>query len=233
MSVFANFPATWLDLIDDELEELYLKNILDFVDSEYADSNQVILPPKKDVFNALIMVPPENVSVVVLAQDPYHGIGQANGLAFSYSGLPKTRPPSLKNIFKEIDSDIKPDPMLTVGLSSDLTPWAQSGVLLLNSVLTVRQGLPGSHAKKGWEQFTEAVVLNLADKYKNIVFVSWGKYAQKITAGVNPKKHLVLTAAHPSPLSAHNGFFGCKHFSRANEYLAAHGKKPIDWDLLI
>ncbi len=186
----------------------------------------VMYPPGPQIFNALNSTPFESVRVVILGQDPYHGPGQAHGLCFSV--LPGVKiPPSLANIYREIESDLG-TPRASNGC---LQSWAEQGVLLLNAVLTVERGQAGSHQGKGWELFTDNVVQFLNDKRQNLVFMLWGSYAMKKGAVINPRKHLVLKAPHPSPLSAHRGFLGCKHFSHANAYLQEHGIEPIDWSV--
>ncbi len=186
----------------------------------------VMYPPGPQIFNALNSTPFESVRVVILGQDPYHGPGQAHGLCFSV--LPGVKiPPSLANIYREIESDLG-TPRASNGC---LQSWAEQGVLLLNAVLTVERGQAGSHQGKGWELFTDNIVQLLNDKRQNLVFMLWGSYAMKKGAVINPRKHLVLKAPHPSPLSAHRGFLGCKHFSHANAYLQEHGIEPIDWSV--
>ena len=186
----------------------------------------MIFPKGSEYFSALNATTFENVKVVILGQDPYHGPGQAHGLSFSVKpGVPL--PPSLKNIYKELHGDLG----LPLPKTGYLKPWADQGVLLLNATLSVEQGQAGSHQGKGWEEFTDEVIRQLNEHGEHIVFLLWGSYAQKKGAGIDPKKHLVLKAPHPSPLSAHRGFLGCKHFSKTNEYLRAHGKEPIDWSL--
>lgn len=187
----------------------------------------IIYPPGAQIFNALNATAFENVRVVILGQDPYHGPGQAHGLCFSV--LPGVKiPPSLANIYREIESDLGIPPASHGYLQS----WAEQGVLLLNAVLTVERGQAGSHQGKGWELFTDNIVQLLNDKRDNLVFMLWGSYAMKKGAVINRRKHLVLKAPHPSPLSAHRGFLGCKHFSSANAYLVEHGLDPIDWSVL-
>lgn len=214
--------ASWKERLGDEFKKPYFQELADFVKSEY--QKRVIYPPPKRIFAALDEVPFEKVWVVILGQDPYHGPGQANGLCFSVAdGVPF--PPSLRNIFKEIHDDVGA-PMPTSG---NLDHWAAQGVLLLNATLTVAAGYAGSHQGKGWEEFTDAVIRRLNDERAGLVFLLWGAYAQRKGAFLDRQKHLVLEAPHPSPLSAHNGFFGCRHFSKTNEYLKAHGSAPIEW----
>lgn len=189
-----------------------------------------VYPPKGDVFNALAHAPFEKVRVVILGQDPYHGAGQAHGLCFSVRrGVPA--PPSLQNIFKELAGDAQVAPPFARPDHGELTTWADQGVLLLNAVLTVDAGNANSHAGQGWERFTDRVVKELNDRREGLVFMLWGSPAQKKAAGVDRRKHLVLTAPHPSPLSAYRGFFGCGHFSKANAWLKERGQAPIDWTL--
>lgn len=205
-----------------EFDKPYFDSLTQFVRGEYASTT--VYPPGREMFAAFDACPFDNVRVVILGQDPYHEPGQAHGLCFSVNdGVPF--PPSLVNIFKEIESDLgKPIPS-----SGNLLRWAQQGVLLLNATLTVRAHQAGSHQNKGWETFTDAVIHRLADEREHIVFMLWGSYAQRKGAFIDRSKHLVLQSPHPSPLSAYRGFFGNKHFSRTNEYLVQHGYNPIDW----
>lgn len=213
---------SWKTALADEFNKEYFIKLTDFVRGEYL-SGKAIYPAPANIFNAFNLCPLDKVKVVIIGQDPYHEPGQAHGLCFSV--LPPTPiPPSLINIYKEIESDLG-HPSKTHG---DLTSWAEQGVLLLNATLTVQAHLAASHAGKGWEQFTDAVIRAVA-KQDNIVYMLWGAYAQKKAEFVNPEKNLILKSVHPSPLSAHRGFFGNHHFSRANEYLSEHGKTPIDW----
>jgi uracil-DNA glycosylase len=213
---------SWKARLQPEFEKPYFENLIRFVKEEYA--TQTVYPPGSKIFNAFDACPFDNVKVVLLGQDPYHGPGQAHGLAFSVNeGI--TSPPSLVNIFKEIKNDLgKPVPK-----SGYLMRWAEQGVLLLNATLTVRANTPGSHQKKGWEEFTDAAIKAVSDDKQNVVFMLWGAYAQKKGAIIDAGKHLVLKAAHPSPFAADKGFFGCKHFSKANAYLAEHGLPEIEW----
>lgn len=213
---------SWKEQLAGEFEEDYFRKLTDFVRQEYMTGP--VYPPGKLIFNAFNICPFNKVKVVIIGQDPYHGPGQAHGLCFSVNeGV--TFPPSLVNIFKEIKADIGSE----MPTSGDLTRWAQQGVLLLNSTLTVRAHQAASHAGHGWERFTDAAIKALAEKRDNLVFILWGAYAQKKGAFIDRSRHLVLSSAHPSPLSAYNGFFGNKHFSKTNEYLVAHGKTPIIW----
>jgi len=216
---------TWSDVLAGEREQPYFKELIDFVESERR-SGKVVYPKNSEIFNALHYTPFESVKVVILGQDPYHGPNQAHGLCFSVKP-PTPPPPSLINIFLELESDLE----LKRPSHGNLESWARQGVLLLNAVLTVEEGKPGSHALRGWERFTDRVVREINDRREHVVFMLWGAYAQKKGAHVDRTKHLVLEAPHPSPLSAHRGFLGCKHFSKANQYLAEHVIAPIDWRL--
>ncbi len=214
---------SWKSVLHDEFEKDYFKKLTDFVRSEYL-SGKTIYPEPKNIFNAFNLCAFDDVKVVIIGQDPYHEPGQAHGLCFSVqSGV--DFPPSLQNIYKEIESDIG-HKSITNG---DLTDWARQGVLLLNSTLTVRAHDAASHAGHGWEQFTDAVINAVAKNKKHIVYMLWGSFAQKKAEIVNKNENLVLTSAHPSPLSAYRGFFGNHHFSQANEYLVQHGESPINW----
>lgn len=216
---------SWLEAVGDELETPAMQELRAFLAAEVA-AGRGFFPPGRLVFNALRLTPLEAVRVVILGQDPYHGRGQAMGLAFSVpAGV--TPPPSLRNIFVELETDLG----LPAPATGDLTPWAERGVLLLNSVLTVSPGAPASHAGKGWEAFTDRVIAELSARREGIVFLLWGRYAQQKGAIVDPTRHHVLTAAHPSPYSASNGFFGCRHFSRANALLESGGRPRVDWRL--
>ncbi|MFY0626665.1 MAG: uracil-DNA glycosylase [Reichenbachiella sp.] len=213
---------SWERLLFDEFQQDYFKNLVDFVKNEYA--NSVVFPPAKDIFSAFDNSPFGQTKVVIIGQDPYHGIGQANGLCFSVQSEMKL-PPSLKNIFKEVHDDLgKPIPT-----NGDLLRWAKQGVLLLNATLTVQAHEPGSHQNKGWEQFTDAVIRKISEEKKNIVYLLWGAFAQKKGAFIDRQKHLVLESPHPSPFAAHKGFFGNKHFSKTNDYMKSFNIKEIDW----
>ncbi len=214
---------TWSDALKTVKQSASFQQLMHFTQSA-RNSGKVIYPPADAVFNAFKFTPFHAVKVVILGQDPYHGEGQANGLAFSVNPHIAI-PPSLKNIYKEIASDIGTLPPET----GDLTPWAQQGVLLLNAVLTVEAHRANSHRNQGWEVFTDAVIASLNDAEQHIVFLLWGAPAQKKAALIDSDKHTILTAPHPSPLSAYRGFFGCKHFSRANQALIEHGQRPIQW----
>jgi uracil-DNA glycosylase len=213
---------SWQKRLQPEFDKAYFHELTEFVRDEY--HRGAVYPPGKLIFNAFNLCPFDRVKVVIIGQDPYHGFGQAHGLCFSVNdGVPF--PPSLQNIFKEIKSDVGVEPPLT----GNLTRWAEQGVLLLNATLTVRAGEAGSHQKRGWETFTDAVINLLSAEREHLVFILWGAYAQRKGAYIDRSKHLVLTSAHPSPLSAYNGFFGNKHFSRTNDFLRAHGMDEIRW----
>jgi len=216
----------WKQALKDEFRQDYFRDVVQFLKNE-KKSGKVIYPPGSLIFNAFNTTPFHAVKLVILGQDPYHGPGQAHGLCFS---VPKgiKPPPSLVNIFKEIRADLGVDMPEGYG---NLTSWAAQGVLLLNAALTVRANEPLSHAGIGWMRFTDAVIRLLSDKKEHLVFLLWGKFAQEKQVLINGGKHLVLKAAHPSPFSADKGFFGCRHFSRANEYLAKNGIDPINWQL--
>ncbi|MDR0955410.1 MAG: uracil-DNA glycosylase [Rikenellaceae bacterium] len=212
----------WKSRLAPEFEKEYFKNLTDFVRQEYRVGR--VYPAGANIFRALDACPPERLKVVIIGQDPYHGPGQANGLCFSVNaGVPA--PPSLQNIFKELSADLG-QPIPTSG---DLTRWAEQGVLLLNAVLTVREHQAASHQGKGWELFTDAVVHTIAREKSGIVYLLWGAYAQRKAGFVDRERNCVIESVHPSPLSAHRGFFGSKPFSRANEYLVSQGKEPIAW----
>ena len=213
---------SWKQQLTSEFEKDYFVRLTDIVRQEYRTAT--IYPPGKLIFNSLNLCPFHQVKVVIIGQDPYHGPGQAHGLCFSVNdGVPF--PPSLQNIFKEIKSDLG----IEIPTTGNLTRWAEQGVLMLNATLTVRAHQAGSHQRKGWEEFTDAAIRALAEQREHLVFILWGAYAQKKGAFIDRNKHLVLASAHPSPLSAYNGFFGNKHFSRANNYLVEHGESPVNW----
>ena len=219
---FPNMDTSWLEVLEDEFKKPYMLNLRQFLIQEKS-KNKIIFPPNEKTFSSLQLTSLTEVKLVIIGQDPYHGVGQANGLAFSVEKDTKI-PPSLINIYKELGEDINLQPPN----HGDLTFWAKQGVLLLNSVLTVVKGEPASHSDKGWEIFTDKVIEILNQK-ENIVFMLWGSYAQKKGSIIDTSKHCVLKAPHPSPLSAHRGFFGSKHFSKANQYLTKKGKTPINW----
>ena len=214
---------SWKKILDDEFELPYFKTLSQRVKDAYLTSVS-IFPPVNLIFNAFELCPFDSVKVVILGQDPYHGIGQAHGLCFSVQEGVKV-PPSLKNIYKELKNDLD----IPISDSGNLEHWAKQGVFLLNATLTVEGGKPGSHQGLGWEQFTDAVIQKISDQKEQVVFLLWGKYAQMKGEKIDTQKHLVLTAPHPSPFSAYTGFFGCRHFSMTNEYLKNHGEKPIEW----
>lgn len=214
---------SWAEHLKGEFEKSYFEELTKFVKDEY--KNGVVYPVPKNIFRAFDLCPFDKVKVVILGQDPYHGQRQANGLAFAVDRDEKI-PPSLQNIFKEIQSDFDRPLVYTNG---DLVRWAEQGVLLLNATLTVRASVAGSHQEKGWEQFTDAVIHALSQERAGLVFMLWGNYAKAKGAHIDRSKHLVIEAPHPSPFSAASGFFGCKHFSKANDYLIAHNETPIDW----
>jgi uracil-DNA glycosylase len=214
---------SWKEALQDEFGKDYFAKLSEFVRGEY--QHAIIYPPPKQVFRAFELCPFDQTKVVMLGQDPYHGKSQANGLSFAVAE-DITLPPSLRNIFKEIEDDLG-QPL--TNRSGDLERWAKQGVLLLNATLTVRGGSPNSHQGKGWEHFTDAVVKALSDKKEHLVFMLWGNYAKQKGAHIDRAKHLVLESAHPSPLGAHKGFFGNHHFSKANNYLQEQGEEPIDW----
>ena len=212
----------WKEKLAGEFDQPYFRELRSFVHEEYGRTS--VFPEPKNIFRALDLCPFDEVKVVILGQDPYHGRGQANGLCFAVNeGV--SAPPSLQNIFKELESDLG----RSVSHDTDLSRWATQGVLLLNATLTVRAGLAGSHQGKGWEQFTDAAVRRLNDEREGIVYILWGNYARQKGAHIDRTRNLVIESAHPSPFSAANGFFGSKPFSRANTYLAEHGAEPIEW----
>lgn len=217
--------ATWKEMLKNEFSKTYFEQAALHVKTEKSQG-KTIHPPGSLIFNAFNTTPFDKVKVVILGQDPYHGPGQAHGLCFSVQNGVQP-PPSLINIFKELQDDIGIDPPA----HGNLTHWAQQGVFLLNASLTVRAGEPMSHSKIGWAQFTDTVIKTISDKKEHVVFLLWGKFAQEKKILIDETKHLILKAAHPSPLSAHNGFLGCKHFSRTNEYLVKNGIDPIDWSV--
>lgn len=217
--------STWTDVLGEEKTQPYFKDILKFLEQE-SNAGKTIYPPAKDIFNAFKETPYDQVKVVILGQDPYHNPGQAHGLSFSVQPGVKP-PPSLRNIYLELKNDLN----LAIPNHGCLQKWANQGVLLLNTSLSVEENKPQSHGKIGWTTFTDNVIRKLNDYQAPLVFLLWGAHAKNKGAFITSKKHLILTAAHPSPLSAHQGFLGCKHFSQANAFLKAHGREPIDWGL--
>ena len=216
---------SWKKHLASEFEKPYFAELAAFVKKEYQDGN--IYPPPKNIFRTFDLCPFEKVKVVILGQDPYHGARQANGLAFAVNDG-TTLPPSLQNIYKELADDCGL-PFEALAKKGDLSRWAKQGVLLLNATLTVRGGSAGSHQGRGWELFTDAAIKALSEEREHLVFMLWGNYAKAKGAHIDRSKHLVLEAPHPSPFSAASGFFGSRHFSKANDYLTAHNKIPIDW----
>lgn len=216
---------SWQTVLREEFDKEYFEKLIAFVKKEYAAAK--IYPEGKNIFRAFELCPFNDVKVVILGQDPYHGPRQANGLCFSVNdGIPL--PPSLQNIYKEIETDVG----VQMPKTGNLDNWSRQGVFLLNATLTVRANKAGSHQHQGWEEFTDAVVKVISEKKEHVVFLLWGRYAQEKGRMIDRTKHCVLTAAHPSPFSAYSGFFGCRHFSKTNEYLVSTGKKPIDWAAL-
>lgn len=215
----------WENILQDTFEAPYFKALIDFVKSDYTSTQ--CFPPGKLIFNAFDLCPPEKTKVVILGQDPYHGPGQAHGLCFSVpEGIP--HPPSLKNIFKELENDLQ----MAYPISGNLTSWAKQGILLLNATLTVQAHRAGSHQAKGWETFTDRVIQLLSEQYEGLVFLLWGGYAKQKIKLIDADKHCVLSSGHPSPLSANRGYwFGNQHFSKCNAYLDYKGKTPINWQL--
>lgn len=212
----------WKELLKEEFDKPYFEELISFVKEEYATRR--IYPRGSNIFRAFDKCPVDKLKVVIIGQDPYHGPGQANGLCFSVGdGIPF--PPSLRNIFQEVSTDTG----APIPSSGNLDRWAEQGVLLLNAVLTVREHEAASHAGRGWEQFTDAVVRAIAARKEGIVYLLWGSYAQRKGAIADPQKNCILKSVHPSPLSVYRGFWGCKHFSKANNYLIAHGQTPINW----
>lgn len=213
---------SWKEHLQQEFEKPYFRTLTGFVRKEYA--TKTVYPPAKLIFNAFDSCPFNKVKVVIVGQDPYHEPGQAHGLCFSVNDGVQI-PPSLVNIYKEIEDDLG----IPAPRSGDLTRWAKQGVLLLNATLTVQAHHAGSHQGKGWEEFTDAAIKRLAEERDHLVFILWGAYAQRKGASIDANRHLILKSPHPSPLSAHRGFFGNKHFSKANDYLSAHNMEPVRW----
>lgn len=213
----------WLEILQPEFDQPYMKKLKEFLAAE-KDAGKEIFPKGADIFNALNTTRLADIKIVIIGQDPYHGPGQAHGLSFSVpSGV--RLPPSLQNIYKEIEAEYG----YKMPRDGNLTGWAEQGVLLLNATLTVQNGMAGSHQKKGWEEFTDAIIHAVNDKCENVVFMLWGSYAQKKGAFIDRSKHCILQSVHPSPLSAHRGFLGNGHFKAANDYLESHSKAPVDW----
>jgi len=220
-----SLPKDWQAILKNTPNGPHTQAISDFLAKENQDG-KIIYPPASKIFAAINAVKFNQVKVIILGQDPYHNPGQAHGLSFSVpSGI--KQPPSLKNILKEIQRDLK----IISSTSGDLTPWTTQGVLLLNTTLTVQAHHPASHQNKGWQSFTDAIIQQLSTQRQNLVFMLWGKHAQKKGAKIDPKKHLLLTTTHPSPLAAYRGFLGCAHFSKANQYLIQQGLTPINWQI--
>ena len=217
-----NIEESWEEKLGEEFEKEYFKELAKKVREAYMAGS--VYPPPKQVFNAFELCPFDQVRVVILGQDPYHGAGQAHGLSFSVQDGVRT-PPSLQNIYKEIKSDLG----IEIPDSGNLERWAKQGVLLLNASLTVAANQANSHENWGWHNFTDAVIKKISDEKEHVVFLLWGRYARSKASLIDWEKHLIQEAPHPSPLSAHNGFFGCKHFSQTNDYLKEHGLKPIKW----
>lgn len=221
-----DIESSWYEVLKQEFEEPYFYEIKSFLIQE--KRQYIVYPPSQLIFNAFNLTPFDKVKVVILGQDPYHNVGQANGLAFSVpNGI--MPPPSLKNIFKELQSDIG----MPIPTNGNLESWAREGVLLLNSCLTVRANNPASHQGIGWQRFTDAAINALSEKKEHIVFLLWGNYAIAKEKLIDTRKHLVLKTVHPSPLSANRGFFGCRHFSQTNTYLSSNGISPIKWDVIL
>lgn len=216
---------SWTKALEKEFEKTYFKELMRVVDAEYESNPEVIFPAQNQIFRALELCPLPNVQVVILGQDPYPTRGHAHGLCFSVEDTVRPLPKSLQNVFKEIEQDLG----LAYPENGNLERWAKQGVLLLNSVLTVQEGQPESHSKLGWEKFTDAIIKELAMHREGVVYLLWGKKAEEKAKVVNASANLVLTAPHPSPLSAYRGFLGCGHFSKANSYLEGLGRKPIAW----
>ncbi len=219
------YHESWDSIFQHEFDKPYMQSLLLYVEQER--SHKVVFPPADLVFNAFRLTPLSQVKVVILGQDPYHGVGQAHGLSFSVPpGV--TQPPSLRNIFKELEKEIE---SFQKPISGDLTSWAEQGVLLLNATLTVRAHQAGSHQNKGWEQFTDSIIRYVSSCTEHVVFMLWGRYAGMKSTLIDARKHLILQSAHPSPFSAHRGFLGNNHFTKADQYLRKHNRKPINWNL--
>lgn len=217
-----NISDSWKNILQTEFEKPYFKKLISFVDSQY--DNHTCFPNKEAVFAAFTHCSFDDLKVVIIGQDPYHGKGQANGLCFSVQDGIK-HPPSLKNIFKEVETDVG----IPYAISGDLSRWAKQGVLLLNATLTVREGEAGSHQQQGWEEFTDVVIRKISEEKENVVFLLWGKFAEKKGSVIDIEKHTIFKAPHPSPLGAWRGWFGSKHFSKTNTFLKDKGKEIIQW----
>lgn len=219
----SQITSQWLSNIQVEIEKEYFRKLMDFVSNER--KNYVVYPPEYLMFNAFCLTSWDSIKVVIIGQDPYHGEGQAHGLCFS---VPKgiRKPPSLQNVFKELNDDIG----MKIPSHGNLESWAKQGVLLINACLSVRKKSPTSHQNIGWEIFTDALIRKISSEKKNVVFLLWGKFAQEKASLINENNHLILKAVHPSPMSVYRGFFGCKHFSKTNSYLCSHSINPIDWN---
>lgn len=220
-----NLESSWKKVLEKEFSKPYFLQLIHFIEKEYSSEHKQIFPPINQIFRALDLCLPENVKVVIIGQDPYPTRGYAEGLSFSVQENVKPFPKSLNNIFKELESDTG----IPIPQNGSLIRWAEQGVLLLNTVLTVVEGKPDSHAKKGWEKFTDAIIEELNKNYEGIVYILWGSKAQVKEFKIDSSKNLILKSVHPSPLSSYRGFFGSKHFSQANKYLTEHGKTPIEW----
>lgn len=229
MRIIFKISKEWQEILKDEFEKDYFKKMEEFLKNEY--SNNKVFPPKEFVFNLFNHIKYDNIKIVILGQDPYHGEGQGNGIAFSVNKGVKI-PPSLKNIYKELELEFKDfKPPFEIPTTGDLTPWVKQGVFLLNATLTVREGEANSHSKIGWETFTDAVIKKINDKKTPVVFILWGDFAKKKRSLITNPNHFILEAVHPSPLSANRGFFGCDNFMDANLFLLSKGLKPIKWNL--
>ena len=221
-----NLESSWLKILNDEFEKPYMKNLSIFLNSEKKEKNKIIYPPGSKIFNALNLTPFTSVKVIILGQDPYHGQNQANGLSFSVE-IGNKIPPSLQNIFKELNSDLN----ILPSQHGDLSNWAKQGVLLLNTILTVESSKPSSHSNKGWEIFTDKILHSLSSLKENLVFILWGKKAQEKISLIDESKHKILKSPHPSPYSANNGFFGSQPFSKTNFFLERKKIDKINWKL--
>ena len=217
---------SWKQILTEQFEQPYFLELQQFLQLE-KNQGKIIYPPSAFVFNAFNSSPFNKVRVVILGQDPYHGIGQAHGLCFSVPSEIKKLPPSLKNIYKELQNDVG----FKIPNHGNLQKWTTQGVFLLNAILTVEANTPASHQKRGWEQFTNAVIKKLSEQREGLIFLLWGNFAQQKTTLIDTQKHIILKAPHPSPFSAHSGFFGCKHFSQVNDILRSKGELPIDWQV--